>query len=161
MTERVAATKRSLVDPSAIGLELGPDQVITAGPVHVSTPTERSCAGWKSEPPPDQSAIVPVQGQPGACYRVGVSDVTLRGLRAAAAYEGWWVINVVMDKAQSTAFNSMAVRDYHKWVTCVVEGVALNQALVQVTDFGGSFQIASAYITKQSAQRIARELDPE
>ena len=163
MTERVAATKRSLVDPSAIGLELGPDQVITAGPVHVSTPTERSSAGWKSEPPPDQSAIVPVQGQPGACYRVGVSDVNLQGLRASVGFEagiGWWVVNVSLNKSQSSAFNRMAARDYHKVVASLVEGVALMEARVQVTDFQGSFAIASPYMTKKSAERIARQLDP-
>jgi preprotein translocase subunit SecD len=87
----------------------------------------------------------------------------LQGLRASVGFEagiGWWVVNVSLNKSQSSAFNRMAARDYHKVVASLVEGVALMEARVQVTDFQGSFAIASPYMTKKSAERIARQLDP-
>jgi hypothetical protein len=84
-------------------------------------------------------------------------------VRAEAEHElgsGWSVVDVSLNKSQSAAFNRMAVREYHKVVTCVVGGVALMEAQILVKNFLGSFQIASAYLTKQSAQHIAGELDP-
>ena len=125
--------------------------------------TVPSCSGWKSEPPGGKPALIRVLGQPKQCYRVGISDASLQGVDAVAANEAangqGWVINVPLSHAQSVAFNKMAVRDFHKVVTCVVEGMALNEVNINTRDFGGSFQIWSPYFTKQSAQRIARELD--
>jgi preprotein translocase subunit SecD len=72
---------------------------------------------------------------------------------------GNWVVKFQMDHAQSPAFNGMAVRDYRRTVAWVVDGQALGQATVLARSFGGSFQI-SGYLTKGSAERIARQLDP-
>jgi hypothetical protein len=41
-------------------------------------------------------------------------------------------IDVEMNDVQSTAFNRMAVRDYHKWVAMVVEGEDHNDAMIEV-----------------------------
>ena len=122
--------------------------------------TEPSCQGWKAEPPAGQFAVVRVLGQSRQCYRVGVSDVSLRGLGATVVNElGNWVVKFQMDHAQSPAFNGMAVRDYRRTVAWVVDGQALGQATVLARSFGGSFQI-SGYPTKDSAERIVRQLDP-
>lgn len=123
--------------------------------------TQASCSGWKSEPPAGKPVVLRVLDQPGLCYQLGVSDLTVQGLSAGVAKGAiGWVVNVGFNKAQDLACNRMAVRDVHKLVSVVVEGIALDDPKLNIPICPGGIQIGSDYITRKDAERIARELDP-